>query len=221
MKGIYKIVNTVNNKIYIGSSSNIKHRWVVHRSYLNNNKHPNKHLQYAWNKYGPSSFKFSVIKEMNTGIREEEQRMIMETKCFDRNIGYNVSLNTQAPMAGKTHTEASIAKMSEAKKGNKNNFYGKTHTEETKQKISDSKKGVPLSEKHRDKILKTAWKKGENHINAVLTEQVVYNIKKEYSETTNKRGFSMRKSKELGVNYTTIQRIINNETWKHITVEEK
>lgn len=221
MNGIYKILNTVNNKFYIGSSTNIEHRWRVHRSYLKNKQHPNIYLQYAWDKYGPECFEFSIVKELEGDPRQEEQRIILETKCYDREIGYNLSISTFAPMEGKKHSAESIVKMSEVKKGKKNSFYGKKHTEETKQRISKAKKNIPLDPEHKKKVLETAWKKGEQHINAVLTEQVVYDIKLEYRDTKKKRGFSMRKSRELGVNYTTIQRIINNETWKHITVEEK
>jgi group I intron endonuclease len=221
MNGIYKILNTANNKFYIGSSTNIEHRWRVHQCYLKCKQHPNKYLQYAWDKYGSEYFEFSVLKELEGDPRQEEQRIILETKCYDREIGYNLSTNTISPMEGKKHSAESISRMSEAKKGKKNHFYGKTHTEETKQRISKVKKNIPLDPEHKKKVLETAWKKGEQHINAVLTEQIVYDIKMEYRDTKKKRGFSMRKSRELGVNYTTIQRIINNETWKHITVEEK
>ena len=44
MIGIYKIVNSINNKIYVGSAKNIKKRWSAHKSDLNKNKHHNKHL---------------------------------------------------------------------------------------------------------------------------------------------------------------------------------
>ena len=48
--GIYKIINKVNGKYYVGSSLNINKRWSVHKSALSKNKHHNDHLQNAWNK---------------------------------------------------------------------------------------------------------------------------------------------------------------------------
>jgi len=48
------------------------------------------------------------------------------------------------PMLGKTHSEESKAKMSEAQKGNKN-WLGKTHSEETKVRISEAMKGKKRS----------------------------------------------------------------------------
>lgn len=50
--GIYKITNLINNKFYIGSSSDLKKRLYEHRRELNLGVQANKHLQSAWNKYG-------------------------------------------------------------------------------------------------------------------------------------------------------------------------
>ena len=57
--GVYCIKNIFNGKVYIGSASSgggIKSRWAWHKRDLQNNRHPNRHLQYAWNKYGKSLY---------------------------------------------------------------------------------------------------------------------------------------------------------------------
>ena len=36
--GIYKITNLINNKVYIGQSQNIEHRWIAHKSEAKNEK---------------------------------------------------------------------------------------------------------------------------------------------------------------------------------------
>lgn len=61
--GVYQIKNILNNKIYIGSSSNLKKRLSYHLYALRRNKHPNKHLQAAFNKYGEDKFEFNLIEE--------------------------------------------------------------------------------------------------------------------------------------------------------------
>lgn len=61
--GIYRIKNSINNKIYIGSTKNIEARWAKHKALLRHNKHQNAHLQNAWNKYGENAFIFEVIEE--------------------------------------------------------------------------------------------------------------------------------------------------------------
>lgn len=63
IQGIYIIKNKINEKIYIGSSFNINNRFKQHKYLLMNNKHKNKYLQNAWNKYGEYNFEFSIIKE--------------------------------------------------------------------------------------------------------------------------------------------------------------
>ena len=88
--GVYKITNTVNGKIYVGSSKDIKSRWYQHRNRLNENKHGNAYLQNAWNKHGAKSFKFEVIEECNPNVQfEREQFYLNELNPFDNN-GYNI-----------------------------------------------------------------------------------------------------------------------------------
>lgn len=72
--GIYKIINIINNKIYIGSANNFTSRFGVHRYDLRNNKHHNIYLQRSWNKYGEQNFKFEIIencKNQDLLIREQ------------------------------------------------------------------------------------------------------------------------------------------------------
>lgn len=42
MKGIYRIENKINNRVYIGKSISIGKRWYQHLNLLENNSHPNK-----------------------------------------------------------------------------------------------------------------------------------------------------------------------------------
>jgi hypothetical protein len=60
------------------------------------------------------------------------------------------------PFYGKTHSEESKRKMSDAKVGTQagedNPFYGKTHTEESLRKMSEAQRGKKLSQSHIDKM---------------------------------------------------------------------
>lgn len=62
--GIYQITGP-NNKIYIGSSNNIKKRWQYHKQDLDKQRHGNAHLQRAYNKYGKDAFSFKVLEIVN------------------------------------------------------------------------------------------------------------------------------------------------------------
>lgn len=58
--GIYKI--TINNKIYIGSSKNIKNRLNTHLKTLKNKTHHNHTMQNLYNKYGDEIY-FEIMEE--------------------------------------------------------------------------------------------------------------------------------------------------------------
>jgi group I intron endonuclease len=98
-KGIYCIMNTANNKKYIGSSINIKDRWSGHRSALNKGVHINTHLQSAWNKYGKDKFVFYIIEEIDVLSRKDlfqyEDSYILKFETLDPNKGYNKELSTR------------------------------------------------------------------------------------------------------------------------------
>lgn len=63
--GVYKIENSVDGRLYIGSAAvSFESRWAKHLSSLKANKHSNRFLQNAWNKYGEKSFVFSILEEV-------------------------------------------------------------------------------------------------------------------------------------------------------------
>lgn len=59
--GIYYILNTANQCIYIGRAAHIGDRWVSHNQQLRANGHHNQALQFDWNLYGPDVFEWGVL----------------------------------------------------------------------------------------------------------------------------------------------------------------
>ena len=163
--GIYKITNKVNGKFYIGSSIDIKKRWWKHKWLLESKRHKNQYLQSAWDKYGEENFVFSVLLETKEELLlEKEQELLDKTKCYNKEVGYNIAKDAVASMRGKkhsAHTKSKISstltgrtfsketrqRMSEACKGRK-------HTEETRRKISEAQIGVPHSKETKRKMSK-------------------------------------------------------------------
>jgi group I intron endonuclease len=90
--GIYKITNTIDGKVYIGSSVDVRGRFNSHRSDLRQNKHGNSKLQRAWKKHGEEAFVFEIIEECAPGdVRDIEQRYLDELFIkSDRNEFYNL-----------------------------------------------------------------------------------------------------------------------------------
>lgn len=95
-KYIYKIINIINNKCYIGQTKNWKRRWQEHQRQLKNNKHENPYLQYAWNKYGEENFRFEVIEYVEN-YNEREIYWIEYYQSTECQYGYNIMTGGEDP----------------------------------------------------------------------------------------------------------------------------
>ncbi len=169
--GIYKILNRVTGKFYVGYATDIQNRWYGHKSKLRRNLHPNKYLQHVWNKYGENSFEFIIVEECSRDkLCEREYFHITLCKSTDRTIGYNIEPgDPQHPIRKPSKKEiqnfvninSKIVKCSTCgKEVNYPNFckyHGINcrkkvkHTEETKLKISEKGKGREVSKESREK----------------------------------------------------------------------
>lgn len=90
--GVYKIINTVNNKFYIGSAFNIKTRIRKHFELLKRNSHHSIHFQNAYNKYGKNVFIVCVLETCEKdNILSVEQSYL--DKIIDWQYAYNISRN--------------------------------------------------------------------------------------------------------------------------------
>lgn len=78
ISGIYKIVNKIDGKYYVGSSCDIQRRWKTHIYYLTRNRHINDYLQNAWNKYGNNSFELLIVE-----LSDKEKNFLVEQKYLD------------------------------------------------------------------------------------------------------------------------------------------
>jgi len=171
--GIYQIKNLTNNKIYIGSSVDIRARWAGHRSDLKNKKHHSKHLQRSWELHGSDAFEFTILEVVKDSelLLEREQHYLDTLRPYEsetkkghkhseetkRKIGISqkgkhISDETrkkQSISAKKRWkrpdacTEETRKKMSEAHKGKKSWNKGIKTPQEVKDKISKTLKGRP------------------------------------------------------------------------------
>ena len=159
---IYKITNTVNNKSYIGYTTDPQARWEGHR-----HNQGSALVFQAIKKYGLDKIEFEVIAEDTIN---NEQSYIDRYNTLAPN-GYNLTEGGDLPPnhKGKTykeiygadwkqqiakrqqankgkhnmpHTKATKKKLSIANQGKGNPMYGKKHSKKTLRLISESKKGL-------------------------------------------------------------------------------
>ena len=156
--GVYKIINIVNGKVYIGQSINIKARWKDHINSLNRGDSRCTLLQRAWNKYGQNNFTFEIVELCAEDMLDEtETKYISLYDSCNVNKGYNIELGGNVNKCLSDETKQKIRdarigvkasnetreKMSESRRGDKNPMYGQAHSDEAREKMSKAKKGKP------------------------------------------------------------------------------
>jgi group I intron endonuclease len=106
--GIYLILNTINNKVYVGQSIDLTARWRKHQK-----EKKKSYLYNAMRKYGPEAFKFVVVEYcLRSQLDGKEIYWIKAFKAQDSNYGYN---NTTGGKNGFSFSERSRKKMSESR----------------------------------------------------------------------------------------------------------
>lgn len=230
MIGIYKIVNTINNKVYIGQSIDIEKRWGEHRrNAFNKNTHTYDYPLYrAIRKYGLSNFKFEVIEETNqANLTEEEQYFIDKYHSLDPNYGYNL-VPAIDPKRGEncnwailTNKETLLiidliknTNLSFVEIGSMFNVSGSC--------IEDINKG---RRRRQDGLIyplrnnaKSVAHRGERQNTAALTEREVLEIRNRYVNETIKEIYKDFSNK---ISFTGFKKIIYGTTWKHLPCYKK
>lgn len=156
--GIYKIINVVNNKFYVGSAVNFSRRKARHFSELRHNKHNNRWLQASWNKHGEQAFIFAIVEE----VQDKALLLEVENRWLKEHVGkdycYNIGVDATAPHLGMSgelsptwgmqHTEDAKARIGAASKV-------RVQSEEEKAKRRQSMKGHHVATSTRAKISAT------------------------------------------------------------------
>lgn len=188
--GIYKIVNLVNNKIYVGSSVNLPSRKYEHFKKLSNNVHHNAHLQNSYNKYSKENFVFQVVEYINIiEDRQELKNILLEREQYYINTlqpQYNIR-PIAVSCAGCKKSKDTCKKIVVSRKNNNKEW----HTQETKEKIRNANKGHEVTQETKEKIKqyrigKKQTQETKEKIKNTLKNRPAKNRKKVINITTNK-----------------------------------
>ena len=76
---VYKITNTITGDFYIGSSKNVKNRWMSHKKPSTWNKCPNNPMYLDMQKYGVDKFELQILEEAEVEQLKEKEQQFIET----------------------------------------------------------------------------------------------------------------------------------------------
>lgn len=194
MYEIYLITNQINEKVYVGQTSqSLKDRWIQH---CDPNSHC-RHLKSAIAKYGPD--RFSMVSLGKAATQEEatnlEDLWIILFDSRNREHGYNISM--AGPGAkGYTHSEESKAAIGRAHRG-------KIISEETREKLRQANLGKKHGDACKEKLSSLVGEKANNFNHSVSTPDLV----DRYAT-----GLSCKEiARQLGISYSIVVRRLRRE----------
>lgn len=189
--GVYEILCNVTQKVYIGSSRNIRKRLHNHINSLRKGVHHSTHLQRAWDKYGEDNFELGILEKFTSELGdaeqvEREQYWLDHKKCYEQKYGYNI-LRQAFSLSG--------FKMSD----------------ETKQLQQESALKRPRKSDDERLAIKVRLQGSKSHF-AILNDSLVAKIKTRLVE--GERPIVI--AREFGLSISAISRIRNGKNWAHV-----
>lgn len=215
---IYKIVNTITNDFYIGSSVSFSRRKRKHLYTLAKREGVNRILQNAWDKYSEENFRFEVIEEVFdvTTLLEREQYYLDTLRPK-----YNVCPNSRNHLGARYRLKKPRSKEHSEKIGaaaklrlsdpTKNPMYGKKHNEVSIALMKQNRgsiegKNNPFYGKKHSKHtldLMSLAKKGKRSSRARFSDDQVrqmrslYEMHKDYEMISKQYGISISGAKKI------------------------
>lgn len=195
---IYKITNTVNGKIYIGLTTvSVEHRWKQHCQTAKRGS--NKHLYFSMRKYGIENFKIEQIDSTDNfeELGNLERKYIKEYNSANPCFGYNITHGGErCQLDGNPRTRLTVNDVEEIREIYSKCEIGVTECwEKYKDRISfdafekiyegqtwKSVKPDVYTEEAKEIHKKMGGKKryGEKNVNAIYSDEEVYEIRKYY-----------------------------------------
>ena len=203
MVTIYRIVNAVNGREYVGSTTNFSSRCSKHKGMLRRGIHRNRHLQYDYNEFGPECFSYEVIEEVSEDYRFEREQHWMDSSS---NL-YNI-LPVAGKARGRVHFEETKAKMSDSMRGRR-------PSDKTLKASADARRGKPMPLATRLKLSeahKASGRRGSSSPVAKLTEESVSAILLRLYAGECRDVLA----EEYGVSKSAIAAIDQGVSWRHV-----
>lgn len=155
---VYRTINTINNKEYIGVHATKN----PNDSYLGSGKN----LKKAIEKYGETSFKKEILHIFdNSDDMYNMEKMLVDSLYVSREDTYNIKEGGLGTQKGFKFSDEIRKLQSETRKGKDNGMYGRKHSKEVIEKLSQR---VGENNPFYDK------KHNEAHIEKLKTHNVMF-----------------------------------------------
>jgi group I intron endonuclease len=148
---IYKVTNSINDKIYIGQTTGTLHKRQLKHESGSRKRKPPIHFHRALKKYSIEAFTWKILDYCDDKIElnDLEYHYIMQFDSYKN--GYNQTLGWEGSC-------------------------GRICKDSTKEKISKAKTGIPLSKEHKAKLskMRRGVKKSPEHVKNVARAKSQY-----------------------------------------------
>lgn len=239
MIGIYKIINKVNNKIYIGQSCDCHRRWMEHlrsgqpdKYAIKNQRDLNTPIHLAMQKYGIENFEIKILEICEREkLNEKEKDWIKFYKQQGYSL-YNITDGGQkngVSLKGEKHSQAKLtqAEVNEIKrllkdtKKSYNEILALFPNITSKSIISLINQGKNwFDEKETYPIRQTDYRNiGEKVGGALFTNEEVMNIRKEYAENPKLSATILANKYSVSIN--TMSAILQGRSYKYLPYYKK
>lgn len=210
------ITNSINDKIYVGSTQNFTDRFIQHKSDLKKFRH-NQRFQNFVNKYGIKCLKFNLLEEVEdlSQLLIREQYYLDTLECWKSKKGFNINKfadSIRGVKMPKSHVDACRKRML----GN-TITKGRKLSEQHGKKIADFWKNNPerlaqMKENNRLAQLnvdRTKYRKGkivEVYFNNVLIDTIesLKEVCKKYNLTHSSASKTLKGKQKSTKGYTLI-----------------
>ena len=79
ISAVYKITNTMTGDFYVGSSKDVKLRWMQHKRLSVWKKHSNNPMYLDMKKFGIDKFELEILEEVEIGNLKDKEQQFIET----------------------------------------------------------------------------------------------------------------------------------------------
>lgn len=137
---VYLYKNTVNNKVYIGYTNSIEHRWAVHLS--DARRGTGHYFHDAIRKYGTNVWDLTILENSDSEIeiKAAECKWINYYKSNNPSIGYNLTSGGEGGSLNQSTKDKISQKLLQFYADPQNRILVSEKTKEAMAKLSDEKK---------------------------------------------------------------------------------